>query len=115
MNRVKELREERDIKQVELATALNVSQATLSNWERGIHDPDNKSLGMLAHYFQCSIDYLLMNSEVRHTPELGDMAQYQPYFRIMEKARDMGITPSEVQKALDFFAEAKERDDNFEQ
>jgi len=115
MNRVKQLREEKNVKQVDLAAMLNISQATLSNWERGIHDPDNESLSILARYFDCSIDYLLQNSDVRHIPELGDLAQYQPYFRTMERALDLGIAPKDIQTMLDFLVEAKERDENIGQ
>jgi len=112
MNRVKELREQQNVKQVDLAAALNISQATLSNWERGVHDPDNESLGHLARFFRCSIDYLLGNTEVRHVADLSELEQYQPYFRMMEKAHDLGIAPGDLQTAIDFFVEAKERDEN---
>jgi len=114
MNRVKELREEQNVKQLDLAVALNISQATLSNWERGVHHPDNDSLGHLARFFKCSIDYLLGNTDVRHSAELSDLEQYQPYFRVMEKALDLGIAPGDLQTAIDFFVEAKERDENLE-
>lgn len=112
MNRVKELREEFNMKQVDLATILNVSQATLSNWERGIHDPDNEALSQLAKFFNCSIDYLLMNSDLRKVPALEDLMVYQPYFRVMERAKENGIAPGDLQTALDFFIKARERDED---
>jgi len=59
MNRVKELREREGIRQLDLAKKLNISQGTLSNWERGIHDPDNNSLIQLSEIFNASTDYLL--------------------------------------------------------
>lgn len=59
MNRIKALRELKGVKQADLAKELNVSQGTLSNWERGVHDPDNASLVELAEYFEVSTDYLL--------------------------------------------------------
>ena len=63
MNKVKELREQKKIRQADLAKELSVSQGTLSNWERGVHDPDNASLIKLSEIFQCSIDYLLGKSD----------------------------------------------------
>ena len=113
MNRVKELREEIGMRQIELAAMLNISQATLSNWERGIHDPDNESLTVLAKHFKCSIDYLLMNSDMRQALDLGDLEAYRPYFRFMERARENKVDPKDLQTALDFLIEAKERDENF--
>lgn len=62
MNRLKNLREERNIKQLDLAKVINVSQGTLSNWERGIHDPDHKSLVLLTEIFGVTTDYLLGKS-----------------------------------------------------
>ena len=105
MNRVKQLREEKGFKQTDLSDMLGVSQATLSNWERGVHDPDNETLGQLAQIFDCSVDYLLMRSDVR---ELLDGA----YLRIMQDAQDSQISPHDLQLALDFLKQAKDRNDN---
>ena len=59
MNRIKELRNLKMIKQSDFARRFNVTQATLSNWERGVHDPDNESLKRMAEYFDTTIDYIL--------------------------------------------------------
>lgn len=58
-NRIKQLRESHDMKQIDLAKLLNVSQGTLSNWERGIHDPDHEALIWIADRFGVSTDYIL--------------------------------------------------------
>ncbi len=63
MNRLAELRNKRNINQIDMAKLLNVSQGTLSNWERGVHDIDQKTLKFLAEYFEVSIDYLLGQSD----------------------------------------------------
>ena len=47
MNRIRELRESFKIRQIDLAKKLNISQGTLSNWERGVHDPSSEDLGIL--------------------------------------------------------------------
>jgi len=59
INRIKHLRELAKMKQSELAELLNVSQSTLSNWERGIYEPDNATLIELSRKFNVSTDYLL--------------------------------------------------------
>ena len=110
MNRVKELREEKGFKQVDLAAMLNVSQATLSNWERSIHDPDNESMSNLAGIFDCTIDYLLCNSDIRHPVLLNqEEVMEQAFFRIVSEAKNSGLDPHDLQMAIDFIKRAKEK------
>lgn len=58
-NRIKELRQEHDIKQADLAKHIGIAQNTLSYWENGKFDIDTDSLKKIADYFQVSTDYLL--------------------------------------------------------
>ena len=108
MNRVRELREEKKLKQVELALQLNISQATLSNWERGIHDPDNESLLALSQIFECSLDYLLGKSASRLSYE-ESVSMDNVYFRIAADAKRSGIKPEDLKMAVDFLKRAKQR------
>jgi len=115
MNKIRELREAKKMTQIELAAMLNVSQATLSNWERGVHDLDNESLAQLAKFFDCSIDYLLMNSSARFAddapapkPDVDDV-----YFRIALEAKNSGVSPGDLRMALDLIKSARERDEGF--
>ena len=57
--RLKELRTEKGIGQVELAKALNFSKGIISLWENGLRDPSMNSLIFLSKYFMVSIDYLV--------------------------------------------------------
>ncbi len=59
MNRIKELRQSKKLRQSDLAAELQVSQATLSNWESGRHEPDFEALKKMSDYFRVSVDYLL--------------------------------------------------------
>ena len=65
MNRLRELRQASGILQKELAEYLNTTQATLSNWESGKHEPDTDSLLRIAKYFEVPTDYLLGMSDNR--------------------------------------------------
>ena len=65
MNRIRELRKERGLLQKDLAEMLGVTQGTLSNWEKGRHDPDNNALKFLATLFEVSVDYILNRSEIK--------------------------------------------------
>lgn len=59
MNRLKELRKSRGLNQTELDKKLGVSQATLSGWEAGAHQPDHEALIKLAGIFNVTPDYIL--------------------------------------------------------
>ncbi len=56
--RLKELRQEKGIGQVELSECLNMSKGIISLWENGLREPTMSSLIALADYFDVSIDYL---------------------------------------------------------
>lgn len=65
-NRIRELREQREIKQATLAKFLGVAPNTLSYWEQGKINIDNDSLIKVADFFDCSIDYLLYRDNISH-------------------------------------------------
>lgn len=57
--RIRNLREDYDLKQRELAEILNCSQRIYSNYERGDVDIPTEILIKLARYYNTSIDYIL--------------------------------------------------------
>lgn len=68
MNRIKELRKEKGLKQTELAAILNVTQGALSSWETGRYDIGNDDLRKIADYFGVSADYVLGRSDITQLP-----------------------------------------------
>ncbi|MBE5731631.1 MAG: helix-turn-helix transcriptional regulator [Clostridiales bacterium] len=56
--RLKELRVEKQVGQVELATAINVSKGTISLWENELREPKLSNLIALATFFNVTIDFL---------------------------------------------------------
>ncbi len=58
-NRIKDLREDRDLRQSDLSAATGIDQRTISNYETGKTLPDAYALIRLADFFEVSIDYLL--------------------------------------------------------
>ena len=56
---LKELREEREMKQAQIAIILGVKQNTYSNWENGIREPKIKTLIEIADYYNISLDSLV--------------------------------------------------------
>lgn len=59
MNRLKQLRKSRKMKQTELADLIGVSNKTISHWEKGRRKIKSDKLGQLADLFDVSIPYLL--------------------------------------------------------
>ena len=57
--RLRELREERELSQAEMAKKLGVSQQTYSRYESHITEIPLKLLIYLAEYYDTSTDYLL--------------------------------------------------------
>ena len=77
MNRIKELRNEQNIKQAELASVVKVSQAALSGYETGKYEADIEPYKRIADYFSVSLDYLLgketLPSNAIKIPVLGSV------------------------------------------
>lgn len=61
--RLVELRKERNLSQLELAEALNVSRQSISLWERGSTTPSLDKLPLLAEFYDITIDELLYSPE----------------------------------------------------
>lgn len=57
--RLKKEREAREFTQEEVASAVKITAAALSNYERGLRDPDTGTVKRLAEFFQVTTDYLL--------------------------------------------------------
>lgn len=57
--RIRNLREDHDLKQEDIARLLHCTQACYSNYETGKRDIPTEVLHTLADYYHVSIDYLL--------------------------------------------------------
>ena len=67
--RIRDLREDSDRNQTELAGLLGMSQTGYSKYETGENDIPTSVLIKLARYYQTSIDYLLgETNEIRRYP-----------------------------------------------
>lgn len=70
VNRIKDLRACKSMRQSDLAKLLNVQPTAISNYELGIREMDAPTINRLCDIFGCSADYLLGRSPVP-TPELS--------------------------------------------
>ena len=67
MNRIRDLREDMDLRQIDVAKSTGIDQKTLSNYETGRTNPDSEAIIKLADFFDVSTDYLLGRS-VKNKP-----------------------------------------------
>lgn len=73
--RIRDLREDRDLTQTQIAKMLGMSQTGYSKYETGENDIPTSILIKLANFYDTSIDYLL-----------GQTSQKQRYPRIRTEA-----------------------------
>lgn len=89
--RVKELREQKRVSQMTLATRIGCSQNTISKIEKGECDPKASILIEMSKYFGVSVDYLLGVCDVKNYTEA-----YVRYGRI----QNIGIEYSDKMNRL---------------
>lgn len=108
VNRIRELRKSRNIKQVELCKSLGITQGALSGWENGKYEPDISSLKKMSKIFDISIDELLgkatpSNPNVIKIPILGQVAAGVPIEAIEEVAGYEELDAQEFSPDYEYF------------
>ncbi len=63
--RLKELRKERNLRQEQVAVALDISMSAYCNYEQGKREPGASVLWRMADYYGVSVDYLLGRRDER--------------------------------------------------
>ncbi len=63
--RIRDLREDRDLTQTQVAKMLGMSQTGYSKYETGENDIPTQVLIQLADFYQTSVDYLLGRTDTR--------------------------------------------------
>lgn len=58
-DRIKELRTQNNMSQMELSKATGISQSAIAKWELGKTEPTASAIIILAKYFDETTDYLL--------------------------------------------------------
>ena len=65
-NRLKIIRENKGISQMQVYKDIGIHNKTLSGYERGVSEPDLQTLFLLATYYKVSTDYLLGITDVKN-------------------------------------------------
>lgn len=103
-NRIKLLREEKRIKQEDLAKILSISPSAVGMYERDEREPNDDITLKLADYFNVSTDYLLGKSDIRNPEEtkLTDL-----YMHLAKEAQDLKLDEEDVDYILNFYKKHK--------
>lgn len=105
-NIIKQLREEKGLKQEELAKQLSIAPSTIGMYETDKREPNNELTIKIANFFNVSIDYLLGKSHYKN---------YEEFKRIDDLVSNYQRTPEETEliaKALNYINTHK--DENVE-
>ena len=102
MNRIKQLRMEKDIKQDVLAKLLGLEVAGISKLETGRVPLKDEYIIKLADYFEVSTDYLLCKSDIRK-PD----AEIKKEFDFAYHKDAEGLTDEEIADAIRFYKQIK--------
>ena len=65
VERLKEIREDKDLTQKEVANVIHVTQQQYNKYELGINSIPIEKLNKLANYYNTSTDYLLYRTDER--------------------------------------------------
>ncbi len=65
ITRLKEVREDKDLLQKDIAKVLHITQVQYSRYETGLRLIPIDKLSKLANFYDVSIDYLVGNTDVR--------------------------------------------------
>ena len=71
-DRLKEIRTEKGITQVQLAETMGVSKGTVAMWETGKRKPNFETLNQLSDIFDKRIDYILGYSNDASSPKMTE-------------------------------------------
>lgn len=83
MNKLRELRKEKNFSLRDLAEQIHIDKSTLSRYERDEQEIKSSDLILFCNFFDVSSDYLLGNTDIRKNP-----------------ARHTSIDPNDVSFAL---------------
>jgi transcriptional regulator with XRE-family HTH domain len=105
-DRIRDLRNELNLEQKELAKILNVHKGTISNWENNKRNPDNEMISKIADYFKVSVDYLLGRTDERcliiDEPEISLHEQYANKIAKILESEGLEYTEDTIPEIINF-------------
>lgn len=94
-NRLKLLRNEKNLTQAEFAKIIKVAPSTIGMYERGSREPNIDTIKVMANFFNVSSDYLIGLTDIRE--KYNDILNKNDIASIIE------YIPKEAKKELEVF------------
>jgi len=104
---LRNLLDERDVTQKQLADSLNIGASTIGNYIQNIREPDYEVLRNLADFFDVSIDYLLEYRSKKSISESSYEDELLRIFRVLNSDQQEFFI--EQGKLLIFYNRKKEK------
>lgn len=101
--RLKKLRKQAQLTQVDVAEKLGISQPAYASWERGVKKPTQENLVKIAKLFNASVDTLVSNDK---THEI-DLSEVELLFRTTSEGMNNEEKEVFKQELLQFMKERK--------
>jgi transcriptional regulator with XRE-family HTH domain len=103
--RLKSERIKKGFTQEELGNIVNKSKNNISQYERGIREPDLNILRRFSEIFDCTLDYLLGNTDNPKTIKIDDIPEQLKnlgveYYTVIKDAKEKGISPDDLNKII---------------
>jgi transcriptional regulator with XRE-family HTH domain len=95
--RLKQLREEKDVSLEEVARVTGISKSLMSRYERGLVEPGLKALSKLVKYYNVSLDWLFGFTDKRDPIDITN----NPF---------LGLTDNKKNEALSFIQFLKNKE-----
>lgn len=108
-NRLRLLREEKNIKQEDLAKILLISTSAVGMYERDEREPNDDLKLKIAHLFNVSIDYLLGKSDLRNVDNMIEKnfgISEKEYLMLSDKSKN------KIKEYIEFINYQTKRDNN---
>lgn len=84
-NRLAELRDGRRWTQLQTATALGISRAALSHYEKNRREPDTETLSKFADLFQVTVDFLVGRTSIPQQTLTDDVRTFVDHLELSDE------------------------------
>lgn len=106
-----QLRDERGVKDSDVARATGISKSTFSDWKNGRSSPKKEKLQKIAEYFGVSVDYLVTGEKSTYylNDDARDLAQFMfdnPRYKVLfdasrkVKAEDIDFVKQMIERMI---------------
>jgi len=110
--RLRHLREEKDMSQIDMGKELNIANSTLSLYESGGREPDFVTLKKIAEYFNVTTDYLLARTDDKQKLSADNYLNYltaeekefvlkeKMWIKLAAECAGQGLSPDKVKELI---------------